>query len=211
MIGQGKEICDIPELFIVTVVSIASCKLFRNKYISLGGVGLIKALKRLLAALELLNCDVWLKICWEKPDVARCWAPSLRTARDTDSLKRGVEPPQFYWNQSDPEGATTSQKSSCGSWRPTAGSGLKCHIRDVTAVANKSLFTHIYMSTCMHTHTYILPYYSVFHCSNYRSVTFSKGNQGSGNYHSGSENLWWPRSERGICYIMIQSISWKTV
>lgn len=62
MMGQGKEICDIPELFIITVVLIASCKLFRNEYISLGGVGLMKTLKRLLAALELLSHDVRLKM-----------------------------------------------------------------------------------------------------------------------------------------------------
>ena len=56
MIGQGKEICDIPELFIITVFT--SCKLFRNEYISLGGVGLIKTLKSLLAALALLSHEV---------------------------------------------------------------------------------------------------------------------------------------------------------
>lgn len=58
MMGQGKEIRDIPELFIITVAFISSCKLFRNKRISLGGVGLIKTLKRLLAALELLSQDI---------------------------------------------------------------------------------------------------------------------------------------------------------
>lgn len=42
MMGQGKEIGDIPELFIITVVFITSCKLFRNEYILLGGVVLIK-------------------------------------------------------------------------------------------------------------------------------------------------------------------------
>lgn len=71
MMGKGKEIHDIPELFIKTVVFITSCKLLRNEYISLGGTGLIKTLKRLLAAVELLSRDVQLKMWWEKPDVAR--------------------------------------------------------------------------------------------------------------------------------------------
>lgn len=162
--GQGKEICDIPELFIITVIFITSCKLFKNEYLSLGGVGLIKTLKRLLAALKLLSHDVWLKMCWEKADVARCWAPSRRTAGD--SLYKGAEQPQFHWNQSDPQGVTTSEKSSCGSWKHPAGSGLKCHIRDVTAISNKSLSIHIYVSMSMRmcAHTYILPYSSIFHC-----------------------------------------------
>jgi len=70
--GKGKEIHDIPELFIKTLVSIASWRLFRNEHISLGGAGLLKTLKSLLAALEVLGHDARLKTCWEKPDVARC-------------------------------------------------------------------------------------------------------------------------------------------
>lgn len=163
MMGQGKEIHDIPELFILTVAFISSCKLFRNKYVSLGGVGLIKTLKRLLAALELLSHDIWLKTRWQKRDVAKCWAPSPRTAKD--SPYKGAEQPQFRWNQSDPQGVTTQEKSSCGSWRHPAGSGLKCHIRDVTTMANKSLSTHIYMSTRVRTHVYLLLCSSIFHCS----------------------------------------------
>lgn len=57
MMGQGKELSDMPELYLITVVFITSYKLFRNKYISLGNLGLTKTLKRLLAVLELLNPD----------------------------------------------------------------------------------------------------------------------------------------------------------
>lgn len=47
----------MPELYLITVVFITSYKLFRNKYISLGNLGLTKTLKRLLAVLELLSPD----------------------------------------------------------------------------------------------------------------------------------------------------------
>lgn len=160
MMVRGKEIRDIPGVFIITVAFITSCKLFRNEYVAVGGVGLIRTLKRLLAALELFSHDVWLKTCWEKPDVARCWAPSPRTAGD--SLYKGAEQPQLHWNQSVPQGVTTSEQSGCGSWRHPAGSGLKCHIRDMTAIPNNSLSSHVYMSTSAHTH--ILPHSSIFHC-----------------------------------------------
>lgn len=57
MMGQGKELSDMPELYLITVVFITSYKLFRNEYISLGNLGLTKTLKRLLAVLELLSPD----------------------------------------------------------------------------------------------------------------------------------------------------------
>lgn len=58
MIGKGKEMPDTSELYIITVVFITSYKLARNEHVSLGNLGLMKTLKMLLAALELLNSAV---------------------------------------------------------------------------------------------------------------------------------------------------------
>lgn len=49
---------DTSELYIITVVFITSYKLARNEHVSLGNLGLMKTLKMLLAALELLNSAV---------------------------------------------------------------------------------------------------------------------------------------------------------
>lgn len=58
MMGKGKEIPDTSELYIITVVFITSYKLVRNEHVSLGNLGLMKTLKMLLAALELLSSAV---------------------------------------------------------------------------------------------------------------------------------------------------------
>lgn len=58
MMGKGKEIPDTSELYIITVVFITGYKLARNEHVSLGNLGLMKTLKMLLAALELLSSAV---------------------------------------------------------------------------------------------------------------------------------------------------------
>lgn len=75
MMGKGKEIPDTSELYIVTVVFITSYKLVRNEHISLGNLGLMKTLKMLLAALELLSPAV----CSGGSLILQ-GAPSLKTA-----------------------------------------------------------------------------------------------------------------------------------